>query len=271
MNKQDVLQLVEKIKKPLPLLLIIIFIGISVNSSIFLYKYLPAIQEQITFNQQFAQVERQIKSVEATPIPAKASSKDIEMLVKQIPTKDEISSIIIHLKEIEGKTGVNLTALTFGDGEANKKTDDLTAAINSQLKNNQNNTKPTANPTTPPPAANTNGMIFQENKLTIVITGLYAQIIDFFNKVYQLERLVNVVNWNIEPVADVATNSTDKQSKELKIQAKLNVVIYSAKQYAGKFPDLPDVTADSFEPKSSPMLSEQQYLEMLNSTYNEKK
>jgi Tfp pilus assembly protein PilO len=280
MNKQDILQLLEKFKKPLPLLLSVIFIGFLINLSIFLYKYLPTIQEQVSFNQQYNQVERQMKSVEAIPIPAKASPNDIESLVKQIPTKDEVSRFILNLKEIEAKTGVNLTTITFGEGKDTKKTDDLTAIINSQLKNNQANTNQTPNPNvaTPPPAApgKSGETFFQENHLTIVISGLYPQVIDFFNKVYQLERVVNVVDWNIEPISEPAVNPTDKkaadnQAKELKIQAKLGVVVYSAKQFLGKFPDLPAIPTDSFEPKATPMLSEEQYLQMLNSTNNAKK
>jgi Tfp pilus assembly protein PilO len=266
MNKLTVLQMLEKIKKPLPILLTVTCVGMLLNLSIFSYKYLPAMQQQFLFSQQYDQVERQLKSIEATPVPAKATAKDMESLVNQIPTKDEISRFIVSLKNIEASTGATLKTIAMGSGKETRK-DELNGIINGQLKKGQNQS-PNQSPAPPAvgvPAKN-GPLMFEETMLMVTINGSYAQVIDFFNKVYQLDRVVNAATWDIEPIASDSTNTSQKQSDDLKIQAKLSVVVYSAKQYAGKFPDLPAITTDSFEPKAAPMLSEEKYLKMLDSS-----
>jgi Tfp pilus assembly protein PilO len=265
MNKQEWMQLYEKIRKPGFILFLVVLAGFLVNLSIFMYLLLPKLQQKLNTYTRFSQIERQLQNVEKLPIPAKINMKDVETLVKQTPMKENISHYLLSLKEAEQQAGVSITAVTFGEDKENKKKlEELALQLSNQAGTKQpataqQNSTNAAAATGAAPATNTgttNGT-FLESRINITSVGTYPQIVDFMNKLYQLDRISNMIDWQLEP-----SGAVEKQA-DAKVQAKISIIIYSAPQYEGKFQDVPAIDVSPFEPKPNPMESEYQYLKTL--------
>jgi DNA polymerase elongation subunit (family B) len=184
------------------------------------------------------------------------------------------------MKEIEIKSGVTLTKLTFGEEKI--QTDDLTSIVMGQTKIGQmttpavvpNNTGAAAAqpPANNPAPSSTAPSKLQELKGNLNVQGTYSQIVDFFNQLYQLDRIVNVKKWDIatsggemngfQPLAAKLQRENEQQ---LLLQAKMEFAIYAAKQYSGKLADLPPLSVPLPEAPKVPILTDQQYYDLLKS------
>ncbi|MEF3303758.1 hypothetical protein [Paenibacillus sp. GYB003] len=272
MNTQHWRSRLSKLRKPGYCLLLAVCAGIAVNVLIVSYKLMPLFQERVVFNLQYNQLEKQLAAMESSPIPEPASEPNIEKLVRQVPTKEEIASFLVSLKEIERQSGVVLKSIQFGGDKTNGQPDDLMAFIQNQLKSSQpsagaadgTNAAPPASPA-PAPAPQTNraapaGVPFQETKATIVGTGAYAQVVDLFDRLHRLERIVSITGWQIDPAGETGP------SGQPLLQAALTIVLYSAGQYAETFPALPAIPTSPPGPKPSPIVADELYWNMLQST-----
>lgn len=279
MDKQTVMQWISRLRQPLPILLIVTASGLLFNILLFSYSFLPVVRKQVEYTLEYGKFDRLVSSIERTPIPPKATPNEIGQLVKQVPTKEELSRFIIQMKEIELKSGVTLTKLTFG--EEKKETDNLTSIVMGQTKIGQmtvpsavpnNNGTATAQPPANNPApSSTASSKLQELKGNMSVRGTYTQIVDFFNRLYQLDRIVNVKKWDMAPSAGELNGfqtlipKLQKENEPLLLQAKMEFAIYAAQQYSGKLPDLPPLSVPSPEAPKVPILTDQQYYDLLKS------
>ena len=282
MKTRDWKQQFAQLNKPGFYLLLVFVAGIAANAMIAGYKLLPLLHERLIVRTQLLQAEARLKAAENIPIPVKATDSMIEEAVKQVPAKEEMPRFILSLKELEQKTGIVLKSIRLSDSKAEE--DQLMAVINGQKKFNytlpdqQNETSAATNA---PSAANqqpqgqgnlpastaVNG--FQETKVTVIGTGTYAQAVQFFNEVHRLERIVSIHNWSLEPTGK--TNAVFPANPgEPIIQITADLSIYHALQYAGKFPDLPEIPLNPFIPKQSPMIADDQFLRQLELYINSK-
>ncbi|CAG7648259.1 hypothetical protein ACFQI7_12885 [Paenibacillus allorhizosphaerae] len=283
MKTEEWKQQISKLNRPGFYLALAVSAGIIMNGMIVSYKLMPLLQQEFVYNANYNQVQRELALIEGSPVPAKATDQDIERLVRQVPTKEEISRFIVSLRELEQKSGIVLSSIRFGEDKNKQPVDELNAILNGQLKmsapslNGSNAVQGTQSAQPPGAGSPSNSLQakaaapatpdigFQETKITLNGTGTYAQVVDFFNKVYQLERVMTVTDWQMDPTGKTVNSKGSKEPGEPLVQIGMTLLIYHAGQYAGIFPDLPAIPTSTFEPKQSPVVPDDQYLKMLDS------
>ncbi|WP_218094694.1 hypothetical protein [Paenibacillus solanacearum] len=273
-----------KLHRPGFYLALAVCAGIAVNGMMVAYKLMPLLQEKFVYDSQYNQASRELAAIEGSPVPAKATDLEIEQLVRQVPTREELSRLLLSLKELEQKSGVVLSSIRIGDDKNKQPVDDMNAALNGQLKMSA----PSLNgagalgggvpsvsskgagsaAASPQPNASSaqaaSGLGFQTSSITLNGIGTYAQVVDFFNQANQLERVVAVTAWQMDSTGQKAVAEASAQPEEPLVRISMSLEIYYAGQYASIFPDMPAIPASGFESKPSPLIPDDQYWKMLS-------
>ncbi|HEY0827401.1 MAG TPA: type 4a pilus biogenesis protein PilO, partial [Bacilli bacterium] len=185
-------------------------------------------------------------------LPFKATATDLEKLVRQIPTKDEMARFILSIKELEDLTGVEIQSLSSGE-----ISEDAGASLSDIVEGKATLPPQPANSPTPSPVApaeSFNNAIIQST-LQLEVLGHYSQLIDFIKQIYQMERIVNVTQWSI------GIGNPDENNK---FMLSTNLIIYKKVQNAAIFKDLPLIPVEEPPLRENPILSDKEFIEQLN-------
>jgi hypothetical protein len=275
-------ELVEKIRQPKMMIILVLLLGILFDGSFYLYRILPQFLPMHNLAVQLNQLETQRIALEKSPLPPKISASEIERLVQQIPISDHSARFLFDLIEIESQSGVEIEKISDGSGNTNN---DLTELLTSDGKVNLPNTSdktkpsPTANPKDNTVSANSitaNSVAsFTEQTMEVTILGTYAKLIDFINSVAGLPRLVNSKEWVFSEgsavvaagqIIDPSLLSSETLGVQDKQRIKIKFTLYSASQYKDKFPDLPPISIkEDTEKRLDPTIPDIRYYKLLDS------
>ncbi|MCC2685280.1 MAG: hypothetical protein K0R75_2179 [Paenibacillaceae bacterium] len=291
MDTKALQRIIVYIRKPQAILAMAIIVGLLLDMSVFSTKLLPRLAEKHKAQGIASTVAKQKQTLQGQPLPTKASADAIEQLVKQVPTKDELPRFIIDVKNIENQTKVKLTSITF-DGGGNGANDlavmmkemfptqaqaaspkAATGNVSNVASQAPNPSATTTQPTTTGLTANNGGKPqaatppanpIAEHQVDLVVNGTYIQGLDFIRKLEQSERLVNIVKWQMSPNGKVdPTNAKDDKDSAVQLSFTITCKIYTARGYAGKFADLPDITLPMVGDRVDPTLTDEQFWELL--------
>jgi Tfp pilus assembly protein PilO len=296
MDTKDLQRIIVYIRKPQAILAIAIIVGLLLDLSVFSTKLLPRLTERHNAKEVASTVAKQKQTLQGQPLPTKATTADIEQLVKQVPTKDELPRFIIDVRNLESQTKVKLTSISF-DGGANGTNEIATmmkemfspqaaqpaaTADNGTAPQSATPAAPAANgqsavnnggktgvaagtqPSTGSQAATPPANPIAEHQVDLVVNGTYIQGLDFIRKLEQSERLVNIVKWQMSPNGKVdPTNVEDDKNSVVQLSFTISCKIYTAKGYAGKFADLPDIALPMIGDRVDPTLTDEQFWQLL--------
>jgi Tfp pilus assembly protein PilO len=236
-------ELVEKIRQPKMVIILVLLLGILIDGSFYLYRILPQFLPMQNLTAQFDQLETRRIALGKTPIPLKIPAAEIERLIQQVPTSNHSARFLIDLIQIESQSGVEIESILNG------------AAANSNPVNS---------------AAS-----FAEQTMEVSILGTYAKLVDFINRVAGLPSFVNSKEWvfsdgsaiiaagqNINPYL----LSPDAANIQVKQRIKIKFTIYNANQFKNKFPDLPPISiTEQPEKRLDPTIPDTRYYKLLDS------
>jgi Tfp pilus assembly protein PilO len=289
MDTKSFQRIITYIRKPQAILAIALIAGLLLDLSMFSTKLMPRLTEWHNAQEVASKIEKQKQTLQGQSLPAKATTADIEQLVKQVPTKDELPRFIIDVKNIENLTKVKLTSITFdgGDNSANEMAAMMKEMFSQQAVQpaaaaGKGTATQSASPAAPTAngqaAANNSGKTvapgsqsaappanpITEHKVDLVVNGTYLQGLDFIRKLEQSQRLVNIVKWQMSPTGRTySSTSGDEKGNSVQLSFTISCVIYTANGYAGKFADLPDIALPTVGDRVDPTLTDEQFWELL--------
>ncbi|WP_165452281.1 hypothetical protein [Paenibacillus thalictri] len=267
-------------KNPATIIVMIALAGIIVNMMLYSVLIAPQLLEKSSVMSTLANLEGQKQLLDAKPIPAKVTDQDIETLVKQVPVNEESARVVSSLKEIEKSTGATVSNINFGDQKTNQ--DNLTNILSNAAKQGASAANPgTANsqgsqtsqgqgtggpqqapaPVTGAAGQNAAGQGISENNWNVVVTGTYPQVVDFMNRLYQMDRLINIKQWSLR--ATPAASNTQEPAQSEKMTLNLVLSMYTAAAYAGQFRSLPPLPVNAPEKRQDPTMTNEQFINML--------
>jgi Tfp pilus assembly protein PilO len=294
MDTKALQQIIVYIRKPQAILALAIIVGLLLDLSVFSTKLLPRLTEKHKAQEVASTAAKQKQTLQGQPLPTKATPADIEQLVKQVPTKDELPRFIMDVKNIESQTKVKLSSITF-DGGGNGANDltgmmkemfptqaqaaqpaasagngvsaasasapNATPAANGQAAaNNTGNSGAAPAPQAAAPSVNP----IAEHQVDLVVNGTYIQGLDFIRKLEQSERLVNIVKWQMSPNGKTdPTSLREEKDSTVQLTFTITCTIYTAKGYAGKFAELPDISLPTVGERVDPTLTDEQFWQLL--------
>ena len=285
------------IRQPRNMLILIFLLGMLINGVIYVYRVMPTTLPKLNLAMEFNKLDKQRLALEKKPLPPKISDKDVEALVQQVPIATQSAEFLIYLKEIELKTGVEIDSIS--DGSSAKK-EEAGALINSDGKANipsaNYNSNKAANPASsanaspsPKPVGVTTVVPFVEETMEITVKGSYLQLVDFIDKLNYLPRLVKIKAWKFSGSSSVGSQSTTtnnlandllslapKQQQDIKSSVTkvmdITITLFSAKQFIGKFPDLPPISImEEPERRLDPTISDDNFNKILETVPNGKR
>lgn len=282
MDKQ-VAALLKYMKSPYTLIGAVIFAGLCLNLYLISALVVPAYLDKQSVDQRVSALEQQKSTLENRPIPAKVTDSDVEGLLRQVPTQEETARFILGLKEIEQSSGAIIESIGFGNDAANK--DPLAAFRTGASNGNPNNANSAGNAgntqqplaKNPASAESKSGPLqgVEESPMTLQIIGTYPQTSDFLNRLYQMERVVNVKQWMLQTgdqkgadpnnpaLAGTPKNSVKTGEPREKVRLQIKLVIYASKGYAGKFKDLTPLSVKEVDKRVDPTWSEEHFHALL--------
>jgi hypothetical protein len=214
---------------------------------------------------------QQKAAVEKRPIPIKMTAEEVQKAVEQVPTKDESARLLMTLRELEKQTKVKINSITFGEGSQKLTQEQL---IFGAMASPQPTAAPSAAPA--PAASPANGStagtaVFQEEKITLSLSGTYSQVNEYMDKLHQQTRIISIKDWSLIPVIHTqtkggTTNPADStytpSTGELEVQASINLGVYTAAQYSGKFNALPPLTVEPGANRKDPLWNDDMMVEL---------
>ena len=250
------------IKRPAVQLTIVLIAGVIVNATLFSLKVQPNFVEKTLLNQTIRQLENQRAVLNNTPLPEKIDQNKVEELIKQVPTKFEMSRVLLDFKRIEGESGAQIIDLTVGERDVEVK-DELADYIENALKKapsapavqdissmdagvNNGEIQPAPHPFTPKLSTPIKPEI-----VSLSVHGSYSEVISFMGLLYTMERIVNIREWSLEPI----------EQEEYAIQFSLT--LYTAPKYAGTFHDMSAIHTPVPEKREEPVVPDKEFKQML--------
>jgi Tfp pilus assembly protein PilO len=261
MNKDSLNKLIVQIKNPSTQIWTVIIVGLLFIILIFTSKIQPDFVEKTLLNQQIDNLEKQRNSIALSPLPVKVDEKAIQILIEQVPTEFEVSRLLLEFESIEKSTGSNITKIALGDQHEEVK-DDLSDYIEKVMKKTPvaaavpttqiDSTHPIEQSTPVQEQPNLATPIKPE-LLSVHVRGTYDQVIDFMKSIYQMNRIVNIRTWSLNPVDDV------------NYAIEFHLSVYTAPKYAGSFHELPAIQTQLPNHGGKPVMSNEQFMEILQS------
>jgi Tfp pilus assembly protein PilO len=268
-------------RKPQTIIVIAVLAGILMNLGIFSYQLIPQLADWHKARTQEETILQLKKATEDKPLPKKAEDADIAALIKQVPTKDELPRFILDLKDIEKRTGVTMSSITFGAGGSGgsemtgllQVISQAPAAPGAQPNSAGSspsgpsavNPAPTGAKQTPAagkaPAA---APAITELPISLSISGTYAQGTKFIRQLEQMDRIVNVKQWQMSPSGKAMDKENEGESADaVKLTFSLTCSFFTAKGYLDKFGDLPDIPIPVSAGRLDPTIADDQYSQLL--------
>lgn len=263
------------LKSPYTMISVAVAAGVLIN--IYLASVLvgPKVREEQLINNRIEALQQQKSALEKQPIPAKITDEDFERLVEQVPTNEEWARLFFTLKELERSSGAVIENVNRGKDTA---ANDPFASLNGLSKQQQTANAQSSGSSANPPqngsgqAQNSEkkeGSSIEEHALNLTITGSYKQGMDFISGLYQLSRFVNVKKWSVtagittdNPSQQTAAGPPGSETKE-NIRVTLDLSVYSASAYHGKFKDLPPISPKSVDIRLDPTWTEEHFQALL--------
>lgn len=272
MNKPSWVQVLKVIKRHETRLIGAAGAALFGLAAVFLLFVMPQAANSRMIQDELDLALQQKKLIEKRPVPVKVQPQDIQSAVEQVPTADETARLLMALRSLEKETGVTLSSVTFGD-VASQTTQE--AAIFGALASPHPSSSPAAAPTPAPKTTSGTGTstpLFQEDKITLIMSGNYSQIMNYLDKLYEQKRIIAIKEWTLTPGVKAETDSVSNSllpsgssslpSDDLKVQANLTLAVYTAQQYNGKFEHLPPLTVEPGANRKEPLWNDEMMYEL---------
>jgi Tfp pilus assembly protein PilO len=242
------------VKKPAVKLAFVLVVGFIINITLFSLKVQPNFVENTLLNQTIRQLQNQRAEINRTPLPEKVDPNQIEQLILQVPTKFEISRVLLDLKRIEGESGAQIIDFSVGDRTVKVK-DELADYIENALKKSPSVVKPVQNngeeQPNPQPVEPQLATPIKPEIVSLAIHGSYQEVTEFMGLLYTIQRIINIREWSLTPIADEA------------YELKFVLTLYTAPRYAGTFHDLPAIQTPVPENREQPVISDNEFKQLL--------
>jgi Tfp pilus assembly protein PilO len=259
MKQDKIKKYMNGVKKPVVQLGFVLLAGLVINAILFMWKVQPDFVENVSLGHTLQQLEKQQAIIMNTPLPVKVDEAEVEQLILQVPTKFEISRVLLEFKDIEETTGVRITELTVG-GEKEEVKDELADYIQNALKQapvqtqdlqqtesqQQAEGSETEAPKPVPLEPKLTTPIKPEN-VSLSINGTYEQVMEFMNQLYKMQRIVNIRSWDL--TGDIANG----------FGMKFELTLYTAPKYVGSFHDLPQIEVRDHDNNIQPVITDEAF------------
>ncbi|MUG69597.1 MULTISPECIES: hypothetical protein [Paenibacillus] len=263
------------LKSPYTIIGSVVTAGLVVNIYLAFVFVLPPYLNERQFNNQIDALQQQKAAIENKPIPAKVTDEDIQKLVEQVPTQEELVRFLFSIRELEASSGAIIETVSMGNVSSN---DPLTAlgltsgneeAPSTQQQNRSKSS--TANGSSSSQKQAKNDQTTVAHDLTIAINGSYPSTVDFINGLYQMNRFVNVRKWtvtagNTNPASSgmIASKAADETRENTRMV--IEITIFSANAYEGKFKELPPLSPHIVDKRLDPTWTEEHFQALLRTT-----
>jgi hypothetical protein len=270
MKSNKIANLLQKLRTPTAILSFALLCGLALNVLFIVVGLSPRLVIQNLLSGQVERLELEKGMLQAKTLPSKVSEPEIKALVAKVPSREEGARVILSLRNIEKRTGAIISTVTFGDTGQSKDEIMITQTISPT---------PSLKPATGD--AKEDSALIQKENVSISIVGTYSQVLDFVKYLQEEERLFRITKWQIntgnqgEPTADSSTSfgtlpSDPNYNDAPWVDMSFEFEIYWAKSYAGKFPDLPDLTVSSTEFRQDPTLTDNAYWQIVEELINKR-
>ncbi|HZG88496.1 hypothetical protein [Paenibacillus sp.] len=261
-SKQQWTQLRGALRRPKVALLLVALLGAAPSIAILIEAYAPAVQAQLQTAAEAERLRAQRAELTATPIPAPFRPEDMGSWLAKVPVENNHAALLQMLLAIEAESGGRINSFTVEDEETEPGNvlDALAAAQASQQQQTEDVQEASASPSPDQAAGAVPSDRLVSEMATVEVSGSYAQVMGFWERLTRAERIVVVRDWELTTAAASAPAGEDGSGV---VGLRISFYTYTAPAFADLAEAAVPPRAEGAPKREDPTLSNERFYEQL--------
>lgn len=267
-TKQQLAAIAVRLRQPKIALLLVAILGALPAIAILAEAYIPAVQARLLTADEAQRLREQRMQLTATPIPEPFRPEAMVPWLAKVPVEENHAELLRFMLDIEAASGARIDSFSIGEEEA------VTSNLLDALEAEKAAAEPTTVQQTPAEGGETasqpgtassadagDGRKLASESAAVAVSGTYAQVMDFWERLSRAGRLVVIQEWELAAAAENAEGANANEPRAVRLELRFNT--FTAPAFADLVPahDGSPARTDQAARRDDPTMSDERFFE----------